>query len=153
MKGYLQEPQNSFKKRKGSQNHLARFEECGLVIMASPFYCELIKEHRWYDLFVTYREHFHEQVTIKIYGHSLYEKLLSPYVGLTGFAVLMASEPLCQEDCDERLSECLQQENSFGHKLFLQPFPMLGVPGTFAANQNPDFYLNQQYFRPKRFQQ
>lgn len=147
VQGYLKYPQHHFKTRIGAQNHLARFDECGLVIVAPAEILTLIQNHQWQKLFVEQRETFASKVKVHIFGHALYEKLLQPYVGLTGFAILLEEG---NADLDTTIASIINDKQSFNQKSFLQPFPLLGVPGVYPDNEKVSFYDNKDYFRPKR---
>lgn len=149
---HLLEAQDNVKVRSGPLNHLARFEECGLVIVASQSKLEQIRQHQWHQLFFHERTSFNEQVQVFVYGHGLYEKWLTPYIGLTGFAVLIERDgPVSHQEVDQLLATNIASHDTFLDKLSLQPFPMLGMPGVWPDNRHEWFFDNEQYFRKKRF--
>lgn len=146
-----------FAKRTSRQNLLAHFDECGIIVCSDQEYIfEYIKQHEWKKLF------FHSKDLIKhcypmIIGHGLFEKALSPFIGLTAKAIfLQVSKNFFSLSClekskyiDEEIAKYILSENFVDQPKSLHPFPFLGWPGWYH-NQNESFYENSNYFRAKR---
>lgn len=135
-----------WKLRSARQNKLAQFDESGMIMLSNDNnLLELIKMHQWHELFFLKRDMLKANLRPIIFGHALYEKNLQPYIGMTGKAILIyvEEEPwsISSERLDELVFSLLQKECK------LYPFPLLGYPGWFAANEKESFYFNQDYFR------
>ena len=102
----------------------------------------------WQGLFVQQRQQW-AQVRIDVFGHALFEKALSPYVGMTGHALLIeTTDRTAGDDLDVVAADAVL--GSITQPRDLSPLPVLGVPGWWDANRNAAFYANTAYFRPGR---
>lgn len=140
------------------RNHLTHFDECGVVLayedktLLTP-----LASHQWLDCFVEQRHKWSKEITAFVFGHANLEMLLEPFLGLTGKWLAVKVEPsfwaLPEREqfklLDQRLVTQLTEQQIFNQKKPLLPLPLLGIPGWWDANLNPEFYLNQGYFRPK----
>jgi len=82
---------------------------------------------------------------------------LQPFIGLTGkclaievdrqFSTLPHTEQLAQ--LDNILVKHIRETDLFSAKKPLSPIPLLGIPDVWDANNDPAFYGNTDYFRPK----
>lgn len=141
--------------RHPARHKLTLFDESGVaVVCADPRLAELLREHRWRELFWEKRAEVQKSLWFVVFGHSLFEKGLAPYVGLTGHGLIVpvdsdwldAPEDSRFVRLDALLATALQQPQNLAYT----PVPLLGVPGWWADNENPTFYENTGYFRPKR---
>lgn len=135
------------------------FDENGAVILASdPALLELIRAFRWRELFWVRRESLTAAMRCVVFGHSLYEKALQPYIGMTAHAILLpVSAEILQRPwesllvwLDATLAAHLVQPQSLATPRALQPFPLLGMPGWDPANAKSSYYDNTAYFRKGR---
>ncbi|WP_445398843.1 DUF3025 domain-containing protein [Zobellella sp. An-6] len=148
------------KQRTPRRDRVTHFDECGLVLavpegeeIAAP-----LREHDWPGLFLRHRARWGRDWQPFVFGHALYEQALAPFVGLTGKCVVLEMEPafftlppaVRQARLDSSLAEHLEQSALFDRPRPLLPLPLLGIPGWWPANEDPAFYLNRDYFRPKR---
>lgn len=107
---------------------------------------DLARLHDWSALFVRQRDAWHHHVAAHVFGHALLEKLVRPFKAITAHALhvpLDANSSLVEVD--------LYLAASFGDDLSplqLIPVPVLGIPGWYAPNANPDFYRDAKVFRP-----
>jgi hypothetical protein len=93
-----------------------------------------------------------------VFGHALYDKARAPFIGLTGKAWLFEvgvspAEESTQEELarvDRLLATHVLNDASLLSPKELAPLPLLGVPGWWAANDDPAFYDDTAYFRPAR---
>jgi hypothetical protein len=99
------------------------------------------------------------QARMVVLGHALLEQLLHPRKPLTAH-VLRWPAPCPQAsgtvaparpDWDAALAALLTPD-WLASKPFL-PLPVLGVPGWWPANEDPDFYADAGVFRPPRVAQ
>lgn len=146
------------KQRTTLENFLTLFDECGIVIVSQyESLLDLIRNFQWGKIFWENRNQFGSSIECFTFGHAMYEKALSPYIGMTANALLISvSEDffsLNYEDklftIDDIIIQKLQEEKPLSPKT-LNPFPILGVPDWYEQNNNLDFYLNEQYFRKGR---
>ena len=146
-------------KRTSHRDIITHFDESGIVIASTDrSLMELLKNHQWDKVFVHSRTLWWQQIGAFVFGHGLYEKAFNPFIGFTGKAYCIeVTEEFFQLDkmrqfqqLDRLLSdEIKNQQMLFKHRA-LTPLPILGVPGWYAANKNPQFYHDKNYFREKR---
>ena len=86
------------------------------------------------------------QAQLVLFGHASLEKLMQAYKGIT-VHVLNAQLPsnIGDVEIDSWLCQLLH-EDWLQTKPFM-PLPVLGVPGWWPANENPDFYTDKTVFR------
>ncbi|MDP2827483.1 MAG: DUF3025 domain-containing protein [Sulfuricellaceae bacterium] len=140
--------------RDKSRDALTLFDESGVVILYSDeSLADLIRDFRWKELFWARRLEVSSNMRFMVFGHSLYEKALKPYIGLTGKALLIKvgadyfNQPSATQvsKADEMIARAFDKNGPYA---CLRPLPLLGVPGWWAGNESPDFYENTGYFRP-----
>lgn len=147
--------------RTKQRNALTLFDECGVVLVTlNQSITSSLQEHQWQDAFVAKRELWHQAsddgVGVFQFGHANYEMLTKPFIGLTGkwlhleMSASLLSLPLNVQYrlLDERLAAEIES-GKLNDNRHLSPLPLLGVPGWNEQNESTDFYLNQEYFRPK----
>jgi hypothetical protein len=140
-----------------TRDALTLLDESGAIVVSSePDLIEHLRRFRWKRLFVDERERVRERLRVFIVGHGLLEKALDPYVGLTAHALpivvdtgLFGLDVGAQAACVDALAakhvaEELENPDD------LAPLPVLGMPGSWAPNENPEFYDDAAYFRPGR---
>jgi hypothetical protein len=135
------------------------FDESGVVIAcANADLTKLLFDFKWQELFWLRREEVKAQMGFYLFGHGLYEKAINPYTGLTGQGLVL---PVKVEFftwnlqrriqyLDERVALYLDDPSHCRHTRELTPVPLLGIPGWSAENECPEYYENQNYFRPGR---
>jgi hypothetical protein len=135
------------------ENTITLFDECGLIIISDKTdLLDLIRRHRWRELFIDHKDDFNKHIKCITFGHAMYEKALNPYIGMTAHALLIYATDLL----DKNLSHIDKTvADMWGHNTIkttrdLQPVPILGIPGWYRNDQTEDFYNNVDYFRPKR---
>lgn len=135
------------KQRTALENALTLFDENGAIVMSSePELLALLRNHQWKALFFDRKEEVLEKLQVIVFGHSLHEKALNPYLGMTAHCLLFDLKPI--SDLDSMLYEYLSKHSVTSQEL--QPLPILGYPGWHFAEQDEAFYDNREYFRPKR---
>jgi hypothetical protein len=148
------------RQRTPRRDRVTHFDECGLVLAVTggEEITALLREHDWQGLFLHHRARWGRDWQPFVFGHALYEQALAPFVGLTGKCVVLEMEPAFfalapadrQARLDIRLAERLEQDALFDRPRPLLPLPLLGIPGWWPANEDPGFYQNRDYFRPRR---
>lgn len=145
--------------RSARANACTLFDENGAVVLASdPALLELVREFRWRELFWNRRAALDQSLRCAVFGHSLLEKALHPYVGMTAHAVLLpVTEKTLQLPwpellpwLDTNLADVLRNSPILSSPQHLQPFPLLGMPGWDPDNAQADYYDNKNYFREGR---
>ena len=135
-------------------------DESGVVVAYSDAdMAELIRNFQWKELFWVRRKQVQASMGVYVFGHGLYEKLLSPYIGLTGQALLLPVEEVFftwsqatqLEHLDALLAGYLNSEAHCRSTRELTPLPLLGVPGWAADNEDAGYYDNTEYFRSGRY--
>jgi len=146
------------KQRSPVENALTLFDECGAIIVScNDELINLIKDFSWKELFITNRSTFEKEIKCITFGHALYEKSMSPYIGMTAHSIIIkVSNNFFNLDADNQYNEIDTLSANYFSQLdtintsILQPFPILGVPGWDVRNNNPEYYDNEEYFRRKR---
>lgn len=127
---------------------LTLLDENGALLQAPDPLWQALQERRWLDLFGPLRPLW-GQARLLLFGHALLEQLVHPYKSITAHVWRVSGE------CDGRVSalDAWLAADLTPAKLATKPFaplPVLGVPGWWAANQSPDYYLDSRVFRPWR---
>lgn len=138
------------------QDALTLFDESGIIVAcADDELAELLLGFQWHQLFWENRQAVSEKMKFVIFGHSLYEKALKPYIGFTGKALLLNIEKEIINQVpgkqilslDALLGNHFSSADKLSSKDF-SPLPLLGVPSWWDANERTAFYDNTNYFRP-----
>ncbi|MET0535590.1 MAG: DUF3025 domain-containing protein [Steroidobacter sp.] len=117
------------------------FDENAAILQAPVQLTEALRQRDWRTLFVSKRELW-QDATLVVFGHALLEKLMQPRKGITAHVWVM------DKIGDDALAASLTIER-LSAKDFL-PLPVLGVPGWWAANEDPRVYDDAEVFRPPR---
>ncbi len=135
------------------------FDESGVVVAyADDELAALLRNFQWKELFWQRRAQVQTSMGFYLFGHGLYEKALTPYVGMTGQGLLL---PVAQEffswpmpqrmaHLDSKLAEYLNAPQHCRSTRELTPVPLLGIPGWAAENEHAAYYDNTHYFRSGR---
>jgi hypothetical protein len=129
-------------------------ENAALVLTSDPGLATAIREHDWQELFVDRRKAFHDCIEVRLFGHALMEKLVSPYKAITAHAWMLQVDPGILSMPEEEKLVYLdavvtaQLQEALDTSAFT-PLPVLGIPG-WQEGQDPDFYADNKVFRAKR---
>lgn len=131
--------------RQGVQAHrgplrdaLTLMDENGALLQAPPPLWQALRARDWHGVFLRHRALW-AQARLTLVGHALIEQLaIAPRKALCAH-VLCAPDPLALD------------EAGWAAKPFT-PLPVLGVPGWWPANEDPQFYNDVSVFRPPRAQ-
>jgi Protein of unknown function (DUF3025) len=141
---------------------LTLFDEGGIIVVSrDESLLELIRHFEWKTLFVERRADVMTSMRFYLFGHSMLEKALDPYVGVTAKAILflvddafIASNHATQmREIDHRAAAWLMDKQNLSSSENFSPLPWLGVPGWWKENESPAFYDNAQYFRNGRMRE
>jgi Protein of unknown function (DUF3025) len=113
---------------------LTLFDENGALWPdAPPQLARALAARDWHALFVTHRALWRDR-GFEVFGHALLEQLATaPRKALTAHVLL--AHPMTLTPAQ------------WAAKPFL-PLPVLGIPGWWPANEDPEFYEDKQVFRP-----
>lgn len=146
-------------RRSPIENMLSLFDEGGAVILSSDeSLLQLIRDFKWKELFWQRRDELQEKFKLVTFGHALYEKGLSTYIGMTANCILLyVDEAVLQQSkqqqldyIDTELERLFVNGETYKKPKDLSPFPLLGLPGWHKGNEIVSFYDNENYFRPGR---
>lgn len=141
------------------RDRVTLFDESGAVVACdAEELASLLRQHRWKELFWVQRNQVARHLRFYVFGHSLHEKSLRPYLGLTGKALILPvtrsffDQPLaCQlDELDGMMADHFLHRDSLLAATSLTALPLLGVPGWWPDNEKQVFYENTRYFRPAR---
>lgn len=158
---HMEELKNqSGKTRTPARDAITHLDESGIIVASSDTsLLKNLKDHQWQQLFVQSRGLWWHQIGAFVFGHGMYEKAFQPFIGFTGKAYcLKVADDFFQQDLAiqyQQLDQLLRDDISQGSlsdSRNLSPLPILGVPGWWPDNEDPAFYDNQDYFRPRRKQ-
>lgn len=149
---------HGLKQRGQLRNKLTLFDECGVIICLEPAaaaHATLLRQHQWQQSFVDRRADWWQSIRPVIFGHAIYEMATAPFIGLTAKCLFLnvpaGFSQWSLTDAYSFLDQKLQQQIANGQLLLdnqqLTPLPLLGVPGWWSDNCQPEFYLNTDYFR------
>jgi hypothetical protein len=150
-------PGGASRMRNARRDVLTLLDESGVLVLSnSSTMLERLRAFAWKRVFCDERETLTRTTRFLMLGHGLYEKALSPFVGMTGHALLlslpahfdMSDEPSLLAYADTASANSVQA--SLQRPRDLSPLPVLGVPGWWHANRSATFYDNADYFRPGR---
>lgn len=120
---------------------LTLFDENAAVLQAPSQLVDSLRRRDWHGLFIEHRQLW-QTARLVVFGHALLEKLMQPRKAITAHVWLvdeLTDDALVASLCPERLRA----------KAFL-PLPVLGIPGWWAANEEPGFYDDPCVFRLPR---
>jgi len=108
---------------------------------------DALRAKRWDQLFGPLRPLWQE-AQLSLFGHALLEKLQTPRKAITAHVLPLPEPVRSTVDIDawaaQHLDAALLAAKPFAH------LPVLGVPGWWPANHDPDFYRDPAVFRPDR---
>lgn len=123
------------------------FDENGALLDAPDPIWQALQAREWTRLFGNLRPLWHE-ARLLLFGHALLEKLVAPRKPIVAhvYRVQCAMDSIANSDA--WLAQQIEPAN-WSTKPFT-PLPVLGVPGWWPANEDPQFYADPQVFRPPR---
>lgn len=126
---------------------LTLLDENGALLHAPEPLWQALLAQDWQALFITHRALW-QQAQLFILGHALLEKLVQPRKPATAHVWCAQAAMDSVASMDQWLASELAPD-TLARKPFA-PLPVLGVPGWWAANADPQFYADAQVFRPSR---
>lgn len=156
--------------RGGVRDALTLFDENAVLFAsADSALTQALRGFDWRALFVASRAawetaastnaetHALARCEVHVFGHALLEKLIVPYAACTAHAWVVDVPPAyfawprAQRNAylDETVSATLAADTHLNGRSF-SPLPVLGIPGWWAANEDPSFYDDASVFRAGR---
>jgi hypothetical protein len=135
-------------------------DENGLLLACSdPTVAEDLRAMRWQRLFVERRSSFVESTVPVVLGHALMDKLARPFKSICAHAWMLPVAPEViglpagqrRHWLDRAFAARLASELTSPR--MLAPLPVLGIPGWWPHNAQPDFYRDASVFRACRTRQ
>jgi len=128
-------------------------ENAAVLVTRDMGLADTLRAHRWRDLFVANRGAFGRDYEVRLFGHALMEKLVTPYKSITAHAWVVAVDDgyfsLPATDRAALIDTRVSAQLTLGLRTAdFTPLPVLGVPGWWA--QDEAFYADAGVFRPKR---
>ena len=130
-----------------ARDALTVFDENAALLQAPDALWDALVAKDWQRLFVELRPLW-RQAHLVLFGHALMEKLVAPRKSITAHVYRVLATGNAIASVDAWLAHDLSAE-----KLAAKPFahlPVLGVPGWWAANEDPAFYRDDSVFRLPR---
>lgn len=124
---------------------LTVFDENAAILQAPMTLVHALRRRDWRSLLIEQRTEW-QHARLLIFGHALLEKLIEPRKSITAHVWIMDADDADFDDA--ALAQSLNSQR-LGNKPFA-PLPVLGVPGWWDANESPDFYADENVFRPAR---
>ena len=129
---------------------LTLFDENAALLQAPDAIWQALLVHDWPRLFGPLRPLW-AKARLVLFGHALLEKLVTPYKSITAHVYRVPVPGALGGDLaawDAWLAGQLTA-SELAQKPFT-PLPVLGVPGWWPANENPNYHADAAVFRPKR---
>ena len=133
--------------RGSARDALTLFDENAALLQAPDALWQALAAKDWQSLFGPLRPLW-SQAQLIVFGHALSEKLVFPRKPMTAHVYRVRASGSSLADIDAWLAADLSAEG-----LARKPFahlPVLGVPGWWAANEEPAFYADTFVFRALR---
>jgi len=140
---------------------LTLFDEGGVIVVSSAAELgALLRDFKWKELFWQRRAEVVAAMRFFVFGHSIYEKALQPYKGITAKTVIFdvpareLERPLPQQlaSLDARLAKYFGEPEVLAATEAYAPLPVLGIPGWTVGNEDERYYDDTRHFRPGRRQ-
>lgn len=122
------------------------FDENAWLIQPSDAMWAALTGHRWVEALVHLRAEW-AHTRLWAFGHAVLEKAVQPYKSITAHLWRVPPQ-VPPEQIDAWLAGDLTADKLSGKPF--SPLPILGVPGWWPPNEDPDFYKDSGVFRPRR---
>jgi len=138
---------------------LTLFDEASVIVASSDVsLLALIRNFQWRTLFVERRAEVMAHMHFYLAGHSVLEKMLNPFIGITAKALLLEVDKTFAaqgkkaqlSELDTRARDWLMTPENLTSTRNLNPLPILGILGWDARNEVASFYDDTHYFRSGR---
>ena len=123
------------------------FDENAALLCAPDELWQALAARDWARLFGKLRPLW-DEAQLFLFGHALMEKLIEPRKAITAHVLRVGAVAPDLSALDGWLSQHLEAEFLISKPY--HPLPVLGIPGWWPGNQEPDFYDDPQVFRAHR---
>ncbi|MBI3374046.1 MAG: DUF3025 domain-containing protein [Betaproteobacteria bacterium] len=143
-------------RRSRLRDALTLFDEGGAIVAVSHAPLEqLVREHRWLELFWQHRDAVLAGMRFCVFGHAVLDQSRDPYPGITCRALFVSVAPALLKaprrklvaHLDATASEWFWSRPEMTPKL-LPPLPVFGYPGWLENRDRQVFLADERYFRP-----
>lgn len=150
---HFRDIENSGMGRTRRRDALTLLDENGIVLVGTESeLLQAVLDFNWHKVFSAHAA-WGRNLGCFVFGHALFQKLLTPYPGLTAHAVLLQAEAdffelelaVQQAWIDRSLADLLPELDTPD---LLSPVPVLGIPDWWPQ-QDETFYADTSYFRPR----
>lgn len=129
-------------------------ENAALMMTSDAGLVDALRAHDWREVFIRRRRSFGPQCELRLFGHALIEKLVSPYKAITAHVrpVLVSAMffEMSEQDRQTWVNDAIARQLTGGLTMTdFTPLPVLGVPGWWPC-QDEAFYADVAVFRPKK---
>jgi hypothetical protein len=130
---------------------LTLFDENAAFLRAPDALWDALVAKDWRTLFVTQRALW-GQAHLLVFGHALLEKLVFPRKAMVAhvYRSFHATDSIVSADAWVAADLGLDAAVSKLARKPFAPLPVLGVPGWWADNEDPQFYADANVFRPPK---
>jgi len=151
--------QEEARRRNPARDALTLFDEGGVAVASSsPELLRLIVDFEWKELLWRRREELARKVRFIAFGHSLFEKMLDPFIGIVAKTVFLPVDeafadlpgPAQVARADALLAAHFAERSRFASPRSMAPLPVLGIPGWHPGTAREDFYDDADHFRPRK---
>jgi len=135
---------------------LTQFDESGIVVVSSDStLLDLLMGRCWKTLFWNRRLEVAQHMRFLVFGHGLYDALRAPFYRICGRAALLTVDPAMI--ARDWVSLCVAIDPilaaRFANDCYPRPrallaLPLLGIPGVTTDSESPEYYDDQEQFRP-----
>lgn len=124
---------------------LTLFDEGGAVVRCSDAtLVQLVKAHRWKELFCERRDEVQARMQVAVLGHAVLEQAINPWPGITCKTIFVPTE----QDVDAQAAAWLDGLPDTATPRDMASLPIFGYPGWFPGSDDRSFYDDARYFRP-----
>lgn len=129
-------------------------ENAALMMTSDAGLIDALRAHDWREVFIRRRSMFGPRCELRLFGHALIEKLVSPYKAITAHVrpLLVNAVFFEMPERDRRawVNDTIAQQLTDGLTMAgFTPLPVLGVPGWWPC-QDEAFYEDVAVFRAKK---
>ncbi len=146
--------------RGAARDGLTQLDESGVIVCTTAAHlAELLRAHRWEELFWGHRAEVQERMRFLVFGHAVFEKLLRPYEGLCAKTLVLtvpdrvlarSSANTLVAYVDGVVARLVGECGAPASPRDLGNLPLLGIPGVIAEAEEVSYYRNTKYFRPRK---
>jgi len=129
-------------------------ENAALMMTSDAGLIDALRAHDWREVFIRRRSVFGPRCELRLFGHALIEKLVSPYKAITAHVrpLLVKAVFFEMPERDRRawVSDTIALQLADGLAMgCFTPLPVLGIPEWWPC-QDEAFYEDVAVFRPKK---